>query len=113
MILDTFIVTAPTTLSKADWKSPGVHEGQLLLAEPKPERPGYLGEEACDYDPSIDFGVNVERGPWTAALLLKDTVVPQELTIKRAYGSEAEKYPRHPQQKLPDVRRYGRTALPK
>ena len=63
-----------------------MHEGQLLLADPKPERPGYLDEEVRDYDPSIDFGVNIEREPWTAALLLRDTVVPQELTIKRAYG---------------------------
>ena len=30
--------------------------------------------------------MNVEKEPWTAALLLKDTVVPQELTIKREHG---------------------------
>ena len=93
MILDTFVAAAPRTLSKVDRKSPGVHKGQLLLADPKPERPGYLDEEVRevrDNDPSINFGVNVKREPWTAALLLKDMVIPQELTIKRAHGRKPQ-----------------------
>ena len=41
-ILDIFVVTHRKALSKAGWKSPGVHEGQLLLADPKPEPEDYL-----------------------------------------------------------------------
>ena len=41
-ILDVFVVTHPRALSKANWKSPGVHKGRLLLAEPRPESEDYL-----------------------------------------------------------------------
>ena len=35
-VLDIFFVTHERSLSADDWKSPGVHEGQLLLGSPKP-----------------------------------------------------------------------------
>lgn len=32
---------------------------------------------------TFDFGVDVERAPWTAVMLFQDTVIPQDLTIAR------------------------------
>jgi len=87
-ILDVFVVTHPRALSRANWKSPGVHEGQLLLAEPRPESEDHLDRlnahpRVCNYETSFDFGDDVESAPWTAAMLLKNTIIPEDLTIAR------------------------------
>ena len=81
-------------MNRTDWKSPGVYEGQLLLSDPRPEQGNYLDyldakPQVRDYDTRFDFGVDVANAPWTAAMLLKDTVVPEDLTI--AGGNQGEK----------------------
>jgi len=96
-ILDIFIVTHPRALSKAKWKSPGVHEGQLLLASPRPETKDHLSPRVRDYETTFDFSVNVESAPWTAAMLLEDTIIPEGMTIAR---SEQGAKPRVDDQRL-------------
>ena len=38
----------------------------------------------CDYETTFDFSVNVESAPWTAAMLLEDTIIPEDMTIARS-----------------------------
>ena len=62
VILDVFVVTH----LRANWKSPGVHEGQLLLADPRPETEDYLDAypQVRDYKMSFDFSSDVENAPF-------------------------------------------------